>query len=207
RRHALAADHPELARRRVLDLPAAPVLPDDPGGLPRRGAGRRLRRAAHPLHCRHAPREAGDRGRRALLVPLHVQRLLPAAALRRRERAQLGAVDRPRAVPFAAPGPVEPDDGGDIARDGAGDRPLLSRTARIRRGRDAHGGEGLMKIAVVGGGSTYTPELVSGLSRLDVSEFVLHDIDGRSEEVVGGLARRMLDRQAYAGSLDVTDDL
>jgi 6-phospho-beta-glucosidase len=64
-----------------------------------------------------------------------------------------------------------------------------------------------MKVAVVGGGSTYTPELVSGLSRLDVSEFVLHDIDPERREVVGGLARRMLDRQAYAGSVDVTDDL
>jgi 6-phospho-beta-glucosidase len=64
-----------------------------------------------------------------------------------------------------------------------------------------------MKIAVVGGGSTYTPELVSGLSRLDVSEFVLHDIDTERREVVGALARRMLDRQGYTGSLDVTDDL
>lgn len=64
-----------------------------------------------------------------------------------------------------------------------------------------------MKVAVVGGGSTYTPELVSGLSRLDVSEFVLHDIDPERREVVGGLARRMLDRQGYAGTLDVTNDL
>jgi 6-phospho-beta-glucosidase len=64
-----------------------------------------------------------------------------------------------------------------------------------------------MKVAVVGGGSTYTPELVSGLSRLDVSEFALHDIDPERREVVGGLARRMLDRQGYAGSLDVTDEL
>jgi len=64
-----------------------------------------------------------------------------------------------------------------------------------------------MKVAVVGGGSTYTPELVSGLSRLDVSEFVLHDIDPERREVVGALARRMLERQGYAGSLDVTDDL
>ena len=64
-----------------------------------------------------------------------------------------------------------------------------------------------MKVAVVGGGSTYTPELVSGLSRLDVSEFTLHDIDPERREVVGGLARRMLDRQSYTGSLDVTDDL
>jgi 6-phospho-beta-glucosidase len=64
-----------------------------------------------------------------------------------------------------------------------------------------------MKIAVVGGGSTYTPELVSGLSRLDVSEFVLHDVDAERREVVGGLAARMLDRQGYRGELEVTDDL
>ncbi len=64
-----------------------------------------------------------------------------------------------------------------------------------------------MKIAVVGGGSTYTPELVSGLTRLDVSEFVLHDIDPERREVVGGMAKRMLDRQSYAGSLLVTDEL
>jgi 6-phospho-beta-glucosidase len=64
-----------------------------------------------------------------------------------------------------------------------------------------------MKVTVVGGGSTYTPELVSGLSRLDVSEFVLHDIDPERREVVGGLARRMLERQGYAGDLAITDDL
>jgi 6-phospho-beta-glucosidase len=64
-----------------------------------------------------------------------------------------------------------------------------------------------MKIAVVGGGSTYTPELVSGLSRLDVAEFVLHDIDEERREVVGGLAARMLDRQGFAGKLVVTDEL
>ena len=50
-----------------------------------------------------------------------------------------------------------------------------------------------MKIAVVGGGSTYTPELVSGLSRerdrIDVRELVLHDIDAERREVVGGMAR------------------
>jgi multiple sugar transport system permease protein len=34
----------------------------------------------------------------------------------------------------------------------------------VRRGHHADRGEG-MKIAVIGGGSTYTPELVSGLSR------------------------------------------
>jgi 6-phospho-beta-glucosidase len=64
-----------------------------------------------------------------------------------------------------------------------------------------------MKIAVVGGGSTYTPELVGGLSRLAVDQFVLHDIDPERREVVGGMAARMLDRQGYGGGLLVTDEL
>lgn len=68
-----------------------------------------------------------------------------------------------------------------------------------------------MKIAVIGGGSTYTPELVSGLSRererIDVRELVLHDIDEERRRVVGGLASRMLARQGFEGRLEVTDDL
>ena len=64
-----------------------------------------------------------------------------------------------------------------------------------------------MKIAVVGGGSTYTPELVSGLMRLDVDEFVLQDVDPGRREVVGGMAARMLARQGFAGGLEVTGDL
>ncbi|HEX8854110.1 MAG TPA: 6-phospho-beta-glucosidase [Thermoleophilaceae bacterium] len=68
-----------------------------------------------------------------------------------------------------------------------------------------------MKVAVVGAGSTYTPELVSGLSRererIDVHELALHDIDAERREVVGGLAKRMLDRQRFDGELSVTGDL
>jgi 6-phospho-beta-glucosidase len=68
-----------------------------------------------------------------------------------------------------------------------------------------------MKLAVVGGGSTYTPELVSGLARdrdvLDLHEVVLHDIDPERRDVVGGMARRMLDKQGFQGRLCVTDDL
>src|SRR5690242_17225411 len=68
-----------------------------------------------------------------------------------------------------------------------------------------------MKLAVVGGGSTYTPELVAGLARereqLDLRELVLHDIDPERRDVVGGLAGRMLDAAGYDGDLSVTDDL
>ena len=51
-----------------------------------------------------------------------------------------------------------------------------------------------MKLAVIGAGSTYTPELVSGLmleqERLAVHDLVLHDIDAERLEVVGALAQR-----------------
>ncbi len=45
-----------------------------------------------------------------------------------------------------------------------------------------------MRVAVIGAGSTYTPELVSGL---EADELVLHDVDAERLAVVGGLARRM----------------
>ena len=68
-----------------------------------------------------------------------------------------------------------------------------------------------MKLAVIGAGSTYTPELVSGLmreqGRLAVRELMLHDIDVARLEVVGGLARRMLDRQDYHGGFALTGEL
>jgi 6-phospho-beta-glucosidase len=68
-----------------------------------------------------------------------------------------------------------------------------------------------MKVAVVGGGSTYTPELVGGLAReherLPVRELVLQDIDAERREIVGGLAGRMLARAGFGGELVVTDDL
>jgi len=68
-----------------------------------------------------------------------------------------------------------------------------------------------MKVAVVGGGSTYTPELVSGLARereqLDVTELVLQDIDPERLDVVGGLAGRMLARDGFSGELTLTEEL
>jgi 6-phospho-beta-glucosidase len=64
-----------------------------------------------------------------------------------------------------------------------------------------------MKVAVVGAGSTYTPELVSGLAGLDVGALVLHDIDAERRDVVGGLARRILGRAGFAGDVALTGDL
>jgi len=71
------------------------------------------------------------------------------------------------------------------------------------------GGVGI-KIAVIGGGSTYTPELVEGVGLrrdvLPVDELVLHDIDESRLELVGGLARRILDRLDFPGHLVTTTD-
>jgi len=64
-----------------------------------------------------------------------------------------------------------------------------------------------MKIAVVGAGSTYTPELVSGLGDLDVGELALMDIDAERLDVVGALGRRMLDRRGFDGRLVLTNEL
>ncbi len=67
-----------------------------------------------------------------------------------------------------------------------------------------------VKIAVVGGGSTYTPELIEGFhtrrDRLPVDELVLHDIDDERLSVVGGLAQRIMNRYEWPGRLVVTKD-
>ena len=64
-----------------------------------------------------------------------------------------------------------------------------------------------MRLAVVGAGSTYTPELVSGLDRLEVERLAFHDVDAERLEVVVGMARRMLERQRFAGELVLTGEL
>jgi 6-phospho-beta-glucosidase len=66
-----------------------------------------------------------------------------------------------------------------------------------------------VKVAVVGGGSTYTPELVEGLvnrgDRLPTDELVLLDIDPERLRVVGGLAERMVRKAGWTGRLGLTD--
>jgi 6-phospho-beta-glucosidase len=54
----------------------------------------------------------------------------------------------------------------------------------------------MLKVAVIGGGSTYTPELVNGfLTRLEkfpLTELWLMDIDKERLDIVGGFAQRMV---------------
>lgn len=82
-----------------------------------------------------------------------------------------------------------------------------------------------MKVTVIGGGSTYTPELVNGfLARLDsfpLTELWLMDIDKERLDIVGGFAQRMVaakgapfkvvlstdQRSAVAGASYVTTQL
>ena len=67
-----------------------------------------------------------------------------------------------------------------------------------------------LKLAVVGGGSTYTPELVDGFTRradrLPIDEIALLDIDPDRLAIVGGLAERMLARQGWRGRVVQTTD-
>ncbi|MEV6775592.1 6-phospho-beta-glucosidase [Streptomyces syringium] len=68
-----------------------------------------------------------------------------------------------------------------------------------------------MKLAVVGGGSTYTPELVDGFARLrdvlPLTELVLIDPAADRLELVGGLARRIFAKQGHPGRISWTSDL
>ena len=68
-----------------------------------------------------------------------------------------------------------------------------------------------MKVTVVGGGSTYTPELVDGIARLrdgiDVDELVLCDPDAARLEPVAGVSERIARRHGWTGTLTATSDL
>ncbi|MEU7329349.1 6-phospho-beta-glucosidase [Streptomyces parvus] len=68
-----------------------------------------------------------------------------------------------------------------------------------------------MKLAVVGGGSTYTPELIDGFARLrdtlPIEELVLVDPAADRLELVSGLARRIFAKQDHAGRITTTTDV
>jgi len=65
-------------------------------------------------------------------------------------------------------------------------------------------------VAVVGGGSTYTPELVDGLcdleDRIVVDDLVLLDPSDVRRDVVGGLSERILRARGWGGTFWTTAD-
>ena len=68
-----------------------------------------------------------------------------------------------------------------------------------------------MKIAVVGGGSTYTPELIDGFARLrdalPIDEVWLVDPDQHRLELVSAISARMFAREGHPGKIVATSDL
>jgi len=85
----------------------------------------------------------------------------------------------------------------------------MKREAKLGMAKRTDGG---LKIAVIGGGSSYTPEIVEGLisryERFPVRELWLADIEsGKSKlETVGGLAKRMVDRAGVPIDVRLTLD-
>ncbi|HSM23813.1 MAG TPA: 6-phospho-beta-glucosidase, partial [Anaerolineaceae bacterium] len=68
-----------------------------------------------------------------------------------------------------------------------------------------------MKIVVIGGGSTYTPELISGflekVDRLPVREVWLMDIDQSRLQIVAGFVKRLLQQAGDPFQIVTTDNL
>jgi 6-phospho-beta-glucosidase len=66
-----------------------------------------------------------------------------------------------------------------------------------------------MKLAVIGGGSTYTPELADGIGRLlpDVTELVLVDPDPDRLAVVGPVSARIMAAHGHPGQVRWTGSL
>ncbi|MGA5707948.1 6-phospho-beta-glucosidase [Streptomyces cellulosae] len=68
-----------------------------------------------------------------------------------------------------------------------------------------------MKLTVVGGGSTYTPELIDGFARLrdvlPITELVLTDPATDRLDLIGPLSRRIFARLGHPGRITTTTDL
>lgn len=67
-----------------------------------------------------------------------------------------------------------------------------------------------MKIAVIGAGSTYTPELINGFldraDKLPIEEICLMDIDPDRLQVAGGFAQRLVKRASVPIRIDLSKD-
>jgi len=68
-----------------------------------------------------------------------------------------------------------------------------------------------LKIAIIGAGSSYTPELINGFitrkDSLKVDSFYMMDIDRNKLDIVSGLAKRMLEANGIGAKLVITENL
>jgi len=68
-----------------------------------------------------------------------------------------------------------------------------------------------LKIAIIGSGSTYTPELIEGMIKrkdvLPIDELVLMDIDDRKLKIVGSLCERMIQAANLSCRVVMTQNL
>jgi 6-phospho-beta-glucosidase len=68
----------------------------------------------------------------------------------------------------------------------------------------------MLKVATIGGGSTYTPELVNGfierIKSFPIDELWLMDIDAQRLEIVGGFAQRMVAEKGSPFKVVLTQD-
>jgi len=68
----------------------------------------------------------------------------------------------------------------------------------------------MSKAAIIGAGSTYTPELIEGFiernDNLRFDNIVLMDINQASLDLVGGLAKRQLEKGGFKGDVKLTTD-
>ena len=68
----------------------------------------------------------------------------------------------------------------------------------------------MRKAAIIGAGSTYTPELIEGFiernDNLRFESIVLMDINEKSLELSGGLAKRQLEKSGFRGEVLLTGD-
>ncbi|GLY91892.1 6-phospho-beta-glucosidase [Actinoallomurus iriomotensis] len=68
-----------------------------------------------------------------------------------------------------------------------------------------------MKLTIVGGGSTYTPELIDGLVRLrdriDVTEIALQDVSAERLDVLAAMSRRMLSAGGHPAAVTTHTDI
>ncbi len=67
-----------------------------------------------------------------------------------------------------------------------------------------------MKVTIIGGGSSYTPELINGflerVTQFPLQELWLHDISAERLAVVGGFAQRMVAAKGTPFSVHLTED-